>query len=79
MAKTDKPKEAIDHPDHYQATGVECIDIIEALGLGFCLGNALKYVWRAGRKDNQKTIEDLKKAQWYLARHIQQLEGGQDG
>ena len=46
------------------------IDAIEAWGLGFCLGNAIKYIARAGKKDPAKTLEDLRKARWYLEREI---------
>jgi hypothetical protein len=65
-------REAVDHPAHYQGAGIEAIDVIEAFGLGFCLGNTVKYVLRAGRKGD--AIEDLKKARWYLNREIQQRE-----
>lgn len=64
----------VNRPDHYRVNGLECIDVIEALGLGFHLANVMKYVWRAGRKDKAKTLEDLKKARFYLDRHIEQLE-----
>lgn len=65
----------IDHPPHYAAAdGLECIDVIESLGLGFHLGNCLKYLWRAGRKGD--AVEDLRKARWYLDREIQRREGG---
>ncbi len=70
-------KSEVDHPQHYRAdTGYEAIDVIEAWGLGFCLGNTVKYISRAGRKDREKEIQDLEKAQWYLARHITRLRGG---
>jgi hypothetical protein len=54
--------EAVDHPAHYGGANnpYEAIRVIEAWGLGFCLGNALKYICRAGRKG--EAIEDLKKA-----------------
>jgi len=48
---------------------VECIQITEHLN--FCLGNAVKYIWRAGEKDQAKEIEDLEKASWYLLREIE--------
>lgn len=74
-------KEAIHHPAHYggEANPYEAIKVIEAVGLGegFCLGNALKYLLRAGKKDPSKTIEDLEKARWYLDRHIATLKGQQ--
>lgn len=64
-----KPKEAVNHPAHYQAGGLEVIDVIEAFGLDFRLGNAAKYLLRAGRKGD--VVEDLRKAQWYLGRAIE--------
>jgi hypothetical protein len=66
--------ETVDHPAHYGGDGnpFEAINVIEAWGLGFCLGNSLKYICRAGKKGN--ALEDLRKAQWYLAREIQRLE-----
>jgi len=60
---------AVDHPSHYQAGEYECIDVIESLGLDFHLGNALKYIWRAGRKDSDE-VQDLAKAAWYIQRRI---------
>lgn len=62
----------MNHPAHYQAAGLEVIDVIEAFDLGFRLGNAAKYILRAGRKGD--AIEDLKKARWYLEREIQKRE-----
>ena len=68
-------EEAIHHPAHYGGdTPYEAIKVIMAWGLGFCLGNAVKYIARAGRKDPSKKIEDLKKARWFLDYEIQQLE-----
>jgi hypothetical protein len=66
--------EAVDHPAHYQGNGMEAINVIEAFGLGFCLGNAIKYILRAGRKGD--AVEDLKKARWYLDREIANREAG---
>jgi len=59
----------INHPPHYtqHPSGVECIAITEHMN--FCLGNAIKYIWRADLKIN--TVEDLEKAAWYLQREIQ--------
>lgn len=63
----------VDHPTHYnQIQGVECIEVIEQLNLGFHLSNALKYIWRC--KDKGKKVEDLKKAIWYLEREIANTE-----
>jgi hypothetical protein len=60
------------NPPHYQAhpSGIECIEITEHMN--FCLGNAIKYIWRAGLKNN--AIEDLEKARWYLDREIARIE-----
>ena len=59
-------------PAHYTAylSGVECIQITEHMG--FCLGNAVKYIWRADMKANG--LEDLRKARWYLDREIERRE-----
>jgi len=66
----------VNKPPHYTAhpSGVECIQITEHMN--FCLGNALKYIWRAGLKQNE--VEDLKKAVWYLNREIERLENGKE-
>lgn len=62
----------INHPLHYGGSDnpYEAIKVIEAWGLGFNLGNAIKYISRAGKKNPDKTIEDLQKAIWYLNREI---------
>lgn len=64
----------VDHPAHYggAANPYEAIKVIEAWALGFSLGNAVKYIARAGKKDDR--LEDLKKARWYLDREIQNAE-----
>lgn len=74
--KGEDKKESINHPTHYggQENPYEAIKIIEALDLGFCLGNTVKYIARAGKKDPTKQLEDLKKSRWYLDREIQKLE-----
>lgn len=64
----------IDHPDHYHPNSIEAIDVIEAWGLNFSLGNTVKYISRAGRKDPSKKIQDLQKASWYLSREIERLK-----
>ena len=66
----------VNHPSHYTSGKIEVIDFIEDKELGFHLGNAVKYISRAGRKDANKTIEDLRKATWYINRQIQILEKG---
>jgi hypothetical protein len=65
---------AIDHPSHYTKGGVEAITVIEAWELGFCLGNTVKYISRAGRKTGADDLEDLRKAKWYLEREIANRE-----
>lgn len=65
----------VDNPEHYLFGGIATIDYIEAkLGgdgaYAFCLGNVLKYVSRAGKKDVGKEVQDLEKAAWYLKRAI---------
>lgn len=66
-----EPKEKIDHPSHYQGNKYEVIDIIEDFKLDFHLGNAIKYILRAGKKDNK--LDDLNKAIWYLERVCQNI------
>lgn len=68
-----KSVDNINSPTHYNVGGLEVIDIIDAFGLNFCLGNVVKYILRAGRKDNSTLKEDLQKAEWYLKRAISQL------
>ena len=64
----------VDHPAHYGGDVVyEAIKVIEAWDLGFCLGNVVKYVSRAGRKPGADVLEDLRKARWYLDREIRRL------
>jgi len=69
-------KEMVNHPDHYGGASnvYEAIKVIDAWDLGFCLGNTVKYISRAGKKDPIKEIEDLKKAMFYLQHHIETLE-----
>lgn len=61
-------QEKINHPSHYQGKKFEVIDIIDDFELNFNLGNAIKYILRAGKKDNR--FDDLSKALWYLNREI---------
>lgn len=64
----------VDHPSHYRSsTGFEAIEVIDAWGLNFSLGNSLKYISRAGLKDPSKAVEDLEKARWYLDHEISRL------
>ena len=62
--------DAVNHPSHYTDGGIETIDFIEAKHLPYHLGNVVKYISRAGKKDPEKELEDLEKAQWYLRRYI---------
>lgn len=64
--------DAVSHPSHYTFGRFEVIDVIEDWKLGYHRGNAIKYIARAGKKDNE--IQDLKKAIWYLEREISRLE-----
>jgi len=68
------PTEAVNHPNHYQGKTTEAIKVIEDYDLNFCLGNVIKYLLRAGRKDKDKYLEDLRKARWYLEREISTKE-----
>ncbi len=62
----------VNHPKHYTShpSNIECIQITEHMG--FCLGNAMKYIWRADLKSD--AIEDLEKAIWYIQREIDRRE-----
>lgn len=73
----EKVYERVDHPTHYggKDNPYEAIKVIEAWELGFCLGNTVKYIARAGRKPDAAVLDDLKKARWYLDREIARLEG----
>jgi len=70
---------SVNHPKHYTShpSGIECIQVTEHMG--FCLGNAIKYIWRADHKGND--ILDLEKARWYIDREIgrRKLGQGADG
>ncbi len=76
----DKAFDEVNNPQHYTGTKIEVIDYIEDKQLGFCLGNVVKYISRAGRKhsagmeDREKEIQDLEKAKWYLERRIKELK-----
>lgn len=69
----------VNHPEHYggESNVYEAIKVIEAWGLGFRLGNTIKYIARAGKKDKDKEIQDLEKAKWYLDREIEKLKNGE--
>lgn len=65
--------DSVNNSSHYTDGNIEVIEYIEDKKLGFCLGNAIKYISRAGKKDPDKEIEDLKKAKWYIDRRIKEL------
>lgn len=69
--------ETVNHPDYYggEDNTYEAIKVIDAWGLGFCLGNVVKYISRAGKKSSDTEIQDLKKAAWYLDHEINRLQG----
>lgn len=69
-----RTSDPVNHPSHYTShpSGVECIAIAEHMT--FNLGNAIKYLWRAGDKGNM--IQDLEKAAWYIAREIERVKAG---
>lgn len=72
-----EPKDRVDHPEHYKAGDLECLDVmLDLYGrdavLHFCMLNSFKYQWRCNKKDNCK--EDLKKARWYMNKYLEILE-----
>lgn len=70
--------DSVNRPSHYtEGRKYETIDVIEDWELGFRLGNAVKYLSRAGRKDSSRTVQDLQKAIWYVEREIKALKGSQ--
>lgn len=69
-----KVADPVNHPSHYTSGRIEVIDFIEDQKLNYHTGNAVKYISRAGKKDPTKTLQDLKKAQWYLNREISNRE-----
>ena len=76
MSEPKSTYEFVNHPQHYggELNTYEVIKIIEALEMDFHLGNTFKYIARAGKKETDREIQDLKKALWYLERKIQLLE-----
>jgi len=73
VMKEIQEREMVNHPDHYQGSKMEVIDIIEDYSLGFSLGNAVKYILRADKKGNKK--QDLEKALWYINRELSKFKG----
>lgn len=74
MERGSSAHDPVDHPKHYTShpSGVECIAVTRHMS--FNVGNAMKYLWRAGLKDSSPLLEDLKKARWYLDDEIKRLE-----
>jgi len=71
-SKTKKDlSDEVNHSSHYQSQKMEVIEVIEAFNLDFCLGNAIKYILRAGKKGS--TTNDLEKALWYITRAIEKV------
>ena len=68
--------EQVNHPNHYggEDNTYEAIKVIDAWDLGFSLGNAIKYISRAGKKRKDTELEDLRKALWYIQHHIENIE-----
>lgn len=83
MEYTTITEDQVNHPSHYTDGNIEVIDYIFDKGWGesFCKGNAIKYISRAGKKksgslnDNEKEIQDLEKAIWYIQRYVDYLKG----
>ena len=71
MKETGNMGNVVNHPPHYTShpSGIECIEVTQHMG--FCLGNAMKYLWRSGKKDD--IIQDLRKAIWYIEKEIERL------
>ena len=74
MSLTGDNHDPVSFPDHYRQhpSGIECIDITKHMS--FTVGNAIKYLWRAGLKDSDATVQDLQKAVWYINDEIKRLE-----
>lgn len=72
--KKEVENDPVNHPSHYVDGNIEVMDFIEDKQLNFARGNVIKYVSRAGKKDPNKELEDLKKSMWYLNREIERLK-----
>ena len=71
-------KEQVNHPSHYNQGKYEIIEVIEDSDFDFHLGNTLKYLCRAGKKDSAKLVEDLKKSLWYAERKLVEVKNPRD-
>jgi hypothetical protein len=74
MMPEEKMDDPVNHPSHYTSGKIEVIDFIEDQKFPYHLGNACKYLCRAGKKNPEKTTEDLRKAVWYINRYIDLLD-----
>ena len=63
----------VNHPSYYADGKIEVIEFIKDKNFGYCLGNAIKYISRSGKKSKETEIQDLQKAIWYINRRIQEL------
>lgn len=74
LKKKEANQDEVNHPSHYTSdpSGIECIQIVRHRN--FNIGNAIKYLWRAGLKDGNSDIQDLQKAVWYIQDEIERLE-----
>ena len=68
--RKDQVNDVINHPSHYTDGKFETIEAIESWRLGYHLGNAVKYISRAGKKSKDTELEDLRKARWYIQRYL---------
>lgn len=68
-----EPHHPVTNPRHYTSGKIEVVDFILDKNLNFCLGEAVKYIVRAGKKDPQAHMEDLQKAAWYLQREMRRI------
>ena len=79
MSKEKSESSSVEHPDHYMRdSGHEVIEVINAWKLNYNLGNAVKYIARAGKKNPDKLVEDLEKAIFYIRWHIDILNKTKD-
>ena len=71
--------DAVNHPSHYTDGEIEVITYIDDKNFNYCRGNAIKYISKAGKKNPEKEIEDLKKAEWYIHHEIERLQKLKEG
>ena len=69
-------EDMVNNPSHYKMGNLECIDVTQHFN--FNCGNAIKYIWRAGKKDRSKLVEDLQKAAWYINKEIERVTAEQN-